>query len=136
MYSAATIYIVSRPDKYGRPTVDLSEDPEARVELSTLSESQLLLERIITKVFNHNAIPLDISDAIRATFRSKLWRMGKGLSKLGGPRRSQEIDRWTDPGSIWSFTVDSNEVCKQLLKRKRDVEKELSREVTKRRKVE
>ena len=115
------LYSVSRPDKYGRPTVDLSKDPEATVKLSTLSESQVLLERVITKVFNHNAIPLDISDAIRATFRSKLWRMGKSLSKLGGPRRSQEIDRWADPGSIWSFTVDFNEVCKQLLKRKRDV---------------
>ena len=59
------LYSVSRPDKYGRPTVDPSKDPEARVELSTLSESQLLLEQVITKVFNHNAIPLDVSDAIR-----------------------------------------------------------------------
>ena len=91
---------MSRPDKYGRPMVDLSKDPEARVELSTLSESQLLLECVITKVSSHNAIPLDISDVIRATFRSKLWRMGKSSSKFGGPRRWQEIDRWADPGSI------------------------------------
>ena len=109
------LYSVSRPDKYGRPMVDLSKDPESRVESSTLSESQLELECVITEVFNHNAIPLDISDAIRATFKSKLWRMGNSLSKLGGPRHSQKIDRWADPGSIWSFTVDSSEVCKQLL---------------------
>ena len=103
---------------------DLSKNQEARIsEAIVLSGSQLALERVITKVFNHYAIPLDISDAIRATFRSKLWRMGNTLLKFGGPRRSQEIDKWADPGSIWSLTVNSNEVCRQLLKRKCDVEK-------------
>lgn len=67
---------MTHPDKCGRPMVDLSTDSEAMVGLSTLSESRLGLERVITKVFHHYGIPLDISDAIRTSFKSKLWRMG------------------------------------------------------------
>ena len=58
--------------------------------------------------------------------------MGISLSTLGGPRCSQEINKWANP---WSYTVDSNEECKQLLKQKLNIEKELSREITKRRKI-
>ena len=131
-----SLYSVSRPDSCGRPMVDLSKDSEAKVEITSLPPTQLVLERVITKVFYHYAIPLDISDPIRATFRSKLWRMGSSLSKLGGPRRTQQVGKWREPGSIWSLDVNSKEVCKQLLKRKHDVEAQLRSEVTKRRKIE
>ena len=47
---------MSHPDKCGRPLVDLSTDPEATVGLLTLSESQLAIEHVISKVFHHYAI--------------------------------------------------------------------------------
>ena len=99
-----------------------------------LSQNQLVIERIIRKVFNHYEIPLDITDSIRATFKTKLWRMGKRLSTLGGPRRCQEINKLKD--TIWTLTVNQDEICKQLRKRKCEVETLLSEEISKRRKLE
>ena len=129
------MYSISHPDHRGCPLVDLSKDPKATVSIS-LSPIQLVLERVISIVFHHYAIPLEITDSIRATFRSKLWRMRKTLWKLGGPRRSQQIEQWKDTASLWSFTVNSSEVCRQVHKRKCEVEKQLCQEVTKRRKIE
>ena len=89
------------------------------------------------KIFCHYAIPLDISDPIRATFRSKLWRMGKTLSRLGGTKRKEQLDKWRDgPASVWSFTVNSKEVCRQMAKRKLQVEQQLDHEVAKRMRFE
>ena len=57
------------------------------IDDKNLTPVQMLTERVITKVFQHYSIPLDITDSIRATFQSKLWRMGKKLFTLGGTRR-------------------------------------------------
>ena len=131
------LYNISHPNPHGNPVIDLKDDPEAAVTVSQelkLSQNQLLIERIINKVFNHYKIPLDVTDSIRATFKTKFWRMGKRLSTLGGPRRSQEINKWKD--TIWTLTVTQDEVCKQLRKRKCEVENLLSEEISKRRKLE
>ena len=99
--------------------------------------AQKALEHVIMVTFKHYEIPLEISDQIRAAFKSKLWRMGKLLSKLGGTKRRNQLEKWKDSEeSIWSFTVGEVEVNRQLLKRKFQVEQELKMEKTKRRKLE
>ena len=63
--------------------------------------------------------------------------MGKLLSKLGGTKRRNQLEKWKDgEESIWSFTVGEVEVNRQLLKRKFQVEQQLKMETTKRRKLE
>ena len=59
------------------PTADLSRDNEVSVYLS-LPENQTLNEQYY----------ITITDAIRGVFKSKLWRMGKCLSTLGGSKRA------------------------------------------------
>ena len=131
------LWSISHPGKNGHPTFDLSKDKDATVSSKELTSVQLSLERVITKVFCHYAIPIDISNSIRTTFKSKLWRMGKALSKLGGKKRPEQLRRWKEgPESVWNFTVNEAEVSRQLLKRKRQVEVQLEQQVTKRRKLE
>lgn len=121
------MYSIAHPDRKGYPLVDLSKDKEANIDATTLSPFQTALERVI-KVFTHYAIPLDITDPIRATFRSKLWRMGKTLSQGGGIQREQNLCGWKEgPDSVWSLCISSMEVHQQLVKCKRQVERTISR---------
>ena len=104
---------------------------------SKFTSVQLAHERVITKVFNHYAIPLEISDTIRAAFKAKLWRMGKLFSKLGGTKRQEQLIKWKDGSeATWTFVVNEVEVQLQLLKRKRSIEVQIEKESTKRRKLE
>ena len=129
------LWSISQPGKTGTPNFDLSKDPEANVANSTsYTPVQLAHERVITKVFNHYAIPLDITDCIRSSFKAKLWRMGKRYSKQGGKQREQQLSQWKD--GVWSFEVSSVEVNRQLLKRRRSTEIQLKEETEKRRKLE
>ena len=123
------LYSISHPDKCGVPVINLSNDPEAAVTLPSPTSVQLAIERVIRKTFTHYSIPLDISDKLRSTFKSKLWRMGKALAKLGGPKRSQQLKKWQEgKDSIWVLSVDEGEVNRQLLTRKRQVEQQLQNE--------
>ena len=73
------LWSISEPGKTGTPSIDLTDDPEAQVvNCDKHTCLKLALERIITKIFNHYVYPLEITDGIRATFKAKLWRMGKG----------------------------------------------------------
>ena len=117
------------------PTVDLSKDIEAQIGSShSFTERQLAEERVITKVFTRYAIPLEISDNIRTTFKSKLWRLGKSISGLGGTQRHKLLQKWEE--TVWSFTINPREMSRQLISRKRQVEKQLQHEVSKRQKIE
>lgn len=103
------------------PTVDLSEDSEACVTSNKLTPAQLLRERVITKLFKHYQIPLQITDSIRGAVKSKLWRMGKLLSKFGGSKQQQQLSKWKEGiEATWDFEVRGNEVARQLLKRSRE----------------
>lgn len=130
------LYSISHPNKTGVPVYDLSKDPEAIVDINdeNLTPVQLLIERVIMKVFNHYSIPLNVADSVRTTFRSKLWRMGKKLSTLGGTNREEQLRRWK--ASIWSLKIDSNEVLRQLRKRTLQTEHQLEYEISKRRRAE
>lgn len=119
------------------PTVDLSEDSGACVTSKKLTPAQLLFERVITKLFNHYEIPLQITDSIRAAVRSKLWRMGKRLLKCGGDKRQQQLTEWKEGNeATWNFEVCGNEVARQVLKRKQDNGRQLDEERVKRKKLE
>ena len=116
----------------------MSSDNQATpiLNLDTLTPLQLAFEQIITKVFHHYSITLDVSDKIRATFKTKLWRMGRKLSTTGGKQRNKLLCCWKDGDeSVWNFTADEGDVNSQLMKRKRQVE-ELQQEMVKRQKLE
>ena len=133
------LWSISHPGRTGIPSDNLSEDNEAAVDLQKngLSPVQLALERVIVKIFNHYNIPLQITDTICAAFKSKLWRLGRGLAKLGGNKRSQQLQRWKEGNeSMWNFMENEMEVNRQLLKRSHQVEVQLAEEVIKRRKFE
>ena len=101
-----------------------------------MTTNQLLYERVITKVFAQYAIPLEISDNVSASFRTKLWRMGQKLFKLGSKSRVLQLNHWKEgKGATWKFSVSDTEVNRQLLHRKRKAEN-LEEEISKRQKCE
>ena len=133
------MWSISRPGKYGRPLEDLSGDTEACAGISNenmyrYSPVQLGLERVITKTLAHYKIPLEITDTIRTTFKSKLHRMGKLLTSLGGKKHTQQLNKWKE--SVWEFKVGKGEINNLLETRKRKLEAQISEEVSKRKKVE
>ena len=127
------LWSISRPGKTGTPNFDLAQDEEAAVANSgDLTPVQLLHERVITKVFRNYQIPLEITDVIRAAMKSKLWRMGKLFSKLGGKNGQQQLLKWKEgKDSIWNFEVSEIEVNRQLCKRKHYVEDQLDEQRSK-----
>ena len=69
--------------------------------------------------------------------KTKLWRMGKTWSILGGKNRQQQLEKWKKgSNSTWNFEVNEIEVNRQLLHRKRNIEAQLDEECTKRRKLQ
>ena len=62
-------------------------------------------------MFTQYAIPLEISDNIRASFKSKLWRMGLKFFKLGSKSRALQLNNWKEgKEATWKFTVNDTEV--------------------------
>ena len=81
-------------------------------------------------------MPLEISDNIRASFRSKLWRMGLKFCKLGSKSRTLQLNNWKEgKEATRNFMVNDTEVNRQLLNRKRKAEN-LEVEMSKRKKCE
>lgn len=66
------------PDKYGSPIIDFSKDKEAQADLDAQTQ---IAKCVIVKVFARYAIPLELTNRIRAAFMTKLWRMGRTLPK-------------------------------------------------------
>ena len=91
------------------------------------------MERVIAKSLSDNSIPINITDTVRASFSSKLWRMGKHFASLGTTCRKTQLEKWAR--SDWSFSVGESEVIRQVLSRKYDTD-ELDAEITKRRCLE
>ena len=116
------LWSISKPGKNGVPTVTEAE-----------KENSNSIDIIITKTFEQYKIPLAVSGNIRATFKSKLWRMGKLLSKLGGTKRALQLQQWKD--STWNLCVSDAEIKTQVLKRQ-NAEVQLNEESSKRQKLE
>ena len=122
--------------KAGLPTYDLSQDEQANISPAGLTTNKLLYKRVITKVYTHYAIPLEISENIRTSFRSKLWRMGLKFCKLGSTSREIQLNNWKEwKAATWNFVVNDVEVNRQVLSRKRKAE-ELETETLKRKRCE
>ena len=128
------MYTVSLPDKHGVPLLDLSNDQEAATTCNGLTATQLAIRRVITKVFHHYNIPLEINGQIYNTFKAKLWRMGRATAVASGGKRDKQIENWLT--STWEFTINGIESKRQLLSRKRKVEEQLKNEVSKREHLE
>ena len=109
------LWSISHPGKSGTPTIDLSEDEDAKVE-HYLPPKDLAIEQVITKTLNHYSIPLEISDGTRRLFKAKLWRIGNALSKMGGFKRMEKLQKWKD--EYWQLEVDISEVKQNKMKRK------------------
>ena len=75
---------------------------------------------MITKALTDNKIQLQITDTIRAAFRTKLWRMCQLFTRLGTNNQSTQIQKWIQ--SDWCLTVNESEVAHQVLCRKRESE--------------
>ena len=134
MFFSYFLWSISHPGQNGVPTYNLKGDKDATVFESTLTPTQLALERVISKVFTHYSIPLEITEDIRVAFKSKLYRMGVQLSKLGGKQRKQQLNGWK--GSVWSFTISNKEFQRQLIKRSHETELQLEQERAKKCKLE
>ena len=76
--------------KNGTPLNNLSGDSEATVSCEGYTAIQLVHESVITKIFAHYEISLEITDTIRTTFKPRLYRMGKSLSMANGKKSQVE----------------------------------------------
>ena len=87
------IYLWSIPLPGGN---GVSKDQEAQVAIcSNFTTLKLAHERVITKVFSHYAIPLEITDAMRSIFKAKLWRMGKAR-KQTMTKAADQLKGWKE----------------------------------------
>ena len=126
------------PRKNGHTNVNLSNDEQCSATIpNTFNSLQSRYERVIMKIFAHYSIPLEITNPIRQTFKSKLQRMGMQFGKLGSKSRLIKLDQWKHgKNSVWKFVIDGVKLSHQLLNQKRKIEAQLNEEVVKRRKCE
>ena len=75
---------------------------------------------------------MEISDSTRILFKAKFWRIGNTLSKMGGFKRTEKLQKWKD--EYWQLEVDISEVKQNEMKRK--LEDQLEKEQEKRRRLE
>ena len=134
MHISYYLWSIARPGKTGIPQNDLSSDTDVSINEMGLTATQLLFEKVIVKTFLHYKIPLEITPAIRTTFKCKLWRMGKLLSALGTKNRTTKLATWKN--ETWEFSITDMEEKRQFLARKRKVEIKLDKEIVKRQKLE
>lgn len=114
------LYSVSLPDKYGTPQHDLSKDNDIHISShNSMTRKQMLVERVIHKVFNHYSIPVKyISNCTRNVFQRKLYKMGIIISRLNGPKRKKQIGSWVCGRlSTWLFNVSMKDVNMHLQKK-------------------
>ena len=137
-YLSYFLYSISHPNKHSEPLIDLSTEPKAHVDnAENLSCNLLKVERVIKRTFAEYGVQLPITEKMRASFKSKLWRMGQKISKLGSVKRKELLESWkSGRDSIWQLQVDAVMVNKELIKVKRKNEASLAAETTKRHKLE
>ena len=87
----------------------------------------------ILYLWSDNSIPINITDTVRASFSSKLWRMGKHFASLGTTCHRTQLEKWAT--SDWNFGISESEVIHLVLSRKHETG-ELHAEITKPRRLE
>lgn len=116
----------------------MSKDSKANVtNQESLTPAQLKLERVIQRSLAECEVDsVPITDSLRATFKSKLWRMGQCLAKVGGTKRKEILESWKGPQSTWEVHIDLVDTTKSLVKEKRKADRQLASERAKRQKLE
>jgi len=115
------LYTISLPTKYGLPQRDLSKDEDAKICLESdqkFSNKQLLIERVIVKLFKHYHCDVLITDRLRNMFSAKLTRMGKAIQSVGGTSRTKLLNNWKQ--TKWLLELKDNEIVPTNRKRKPD----------------
>ena len=113
------MYRISHPNKYGLPQCDLSDGSEAKFcSKQKLSDKQLLIERVIVKLFNHYHCDVLITDRLRALLISKLARMGKAIQTAGGTGCAKSLDNWKE--TKWLLELKDTEIIPTNRKRNPD----------------
>lgn len=82
----------------------------------SLSHNQLLVEKVICKIFTQYKCDVVITDRLRSLFTNKMVRMGKTMYKLGGRGRANQIEKWKETN--WSLILQQNEIVSKTKKRK------------------
>lgn len=59
------LYSISHPGKNGTPLIDLSSDDEAKVTTEGLTSHQIIIDRVIKKIFFKYGITLDITNKVK-----------------------------------------------------------------------
>ena len=116
----------------------MSADSKAHIdEAENLSCSLLKVDQVIQRTFHEYGVKLTITEKIRASFKSKLWRMGQRISKLGSVKRKELLENWKcGRDSVWQVQVDTVMVNKELVEAMRKNESLLAAETIKRHKLE
>ena len=86
------------------------------LQQESLTNNQLLVERVICKTFAHHHCDVVITDRIRFLFASKLSRIGKAMYNMGGRGREKQIQKWKV--TKWTINLHSNEIVPEIRKRK------------------
>ena len=87
-----------------------------------LSPCQILVERVISKIFSHLKCDVILTDRLRSLFTLKLWRMGKSVSSLGGTARLKIYKKWKT--TKWTIQLHQNEIVPISSGNKRKTENE------------
>lgn len=113
------LYSITHPNKYGFPQCDLSDDPEAKFSYDQkLGDKELCIERVMVKLFSHYHCDVLITDRLRASFKSKLTRMGKAIQAVGGTGRAKLLNNWKE--TKWLLELKGSEIIPTSRKRKPD----------------
>ena len=122
------LYSISKPNKEGSPTIDLSNDtnPGCRTSCSG-APYQVKLDRILTRAISaHSHFQPVISERLRSVLRAKLWRMGKQINPFNSKRRGDLLDKWKK--SNWNIALKPAEVRSALIENQTKLQQDLTKE--------
>lgn len=126
------LYSISKPNKEGSPTIDLSNDSDTNAGCRTSCSGapyQVKLDRILTRAISaHSHFQPVISERLRSVLRAKLWRMGKQIHPLNSKRRGDLLDKWKK--ITWNIALKPAEVRSALIENQTKLQQDLTRAST------
>ena len=106
---------------HGSPSFNLSKGSHAAINNKEyLTPVQASIERVIQITFWEYGISVPITDTVRATFKTKLRRLGQRLANVNSSKRAQILGGWKE--SVWECQFDAIDANKALLKGMRKAE--------------
>ena len=138
------LYSISKPNKEGSPTIDLStgsNDTDTNPGCQTSGSGapyQVKLDRVLSRAISaHSHFQPVISERLRSVLRAKLWRMGRQIYPLNSKRREALLDKWKKitwnlalkPAEVRSALIDNQAKLQQDLTKERQLRSELENKV-------